>query len=195
VSPAKPWTIQRLRVPLGFVAGALYLWAATRSPWLTWGSLAAGGVVGLAGLLVRAWAAGHIVKNDRLATTGPYAHTRNPLYFGSFLLAAGCALAVHWGLLLVVAAFWLGVYVPVIRREKAYVQSLYPEAYAEWERHVPSFVPRLTPWRGGGNAGPADTAPFDLRLYLYHREWQAALGFAGVMAWLAYWSWRRQMGT
>lgn len=194
MSPSKPWTIQRLRVPLGFVAGALYLWAATRSPWLSWRSLAAGAVVGLAGLLVRAWAAGHIVKNDRLATTGPYAHTRNPLYFGSFLLAAGCALAVHWGLLLVVAAFWLGVYVPVIRREKAHVRSLYPEAYAEWEQHVPSFVPRLSPWRAGG-AAAAEAPPFDLRLYLYHREWQAALGFAGVMAWLAYWTWRRQMGT
>jgi protein-S-isoprenylcysteine O-methyltransferase Ste14 len=189
---AKPWTIQRLRVPLGFVAGALYLWAATRSSWLTWRSVAVGGLVALVGLLIRAWAAGHIVKNDRLATTGPYAHTRNPLYFGSFLLAAGCALAVHWGLLLVVAAFWIAVYVPVIRREREHVRSLYPAEYAEWERHVPSFVPRLTPWRSGV-AGTVPAAPaFDLRLYLYHREWQAALGFAAVMVWLAYWTWRGQ---
>jgi protein-S-isoprenylcysteine O-methyltransferase Ste14 len=192
---AKPWTIQRLRVPLGFVAGALYLWAATRSPWLTWRSVAVGGLVALIGLFVRAWAAGHIVKNDRLATTGPYAHTRNPLYLGSFLLAAGCALAVHWGLLLVVAAFWLGVYVPVIRRERAHVRSLYPDAYAEWERHVPSFFPRPTPWRPAGAAAATDAPPFDLRLYLYHREWQAALGYAAVMAWLAYWTWRRQTGS
>ncbi len=192
---SKPFSIQRLRVPLGFVAGALYLWAATRSPWLSWQSMAIGGAVGLAGLLVRAWAAGHIVKNDRLATTGPYAHTRNPLYFGSFLLAAGCALAVHWGLLLVVAAFWIGVYVPVIRRERDHVRSLYPAAYAEWEQHVPSFFPRPTPWRAAGAAAASGDPAFDLRLYLYHREWQAALGFAAVMAWLAYWTWRRTIGT
>jgi protein-S-isoprenylcysteine O-methyltransferase Ste14 len=191
----RPFSIQRLRVPLGFLVAALYLWGATRSDRLGWSSLAVGAWVALIGLFIRAWAAGHIVKNDRLATTGPYAHTRNPLYFGSFLLAAGCALAVHWGLLLVVAAFWTGVYVPVIRREKVHVQGLYPEAYAEWERHVPSFVPRLTPWRSGGPTMAAGAPPFDLRLYLYHREWQAALGFAGVMAWLAYWTWRRQIGT
>ncbi|MDF1503520.1 isoprenylcysteine carboxylmethyltransferase family protein [Roseisolibacter sp. H3M3-2] len=189
---SKPFSIQRLRVPLGFVVAALYLWAATRSDALTWGSVAVGGAVALVGLLIRAWAAGHIVKNDRLATTGPYAHTRNPLYFGSFLLAAGCALAVHWTLLLAVAGFWLLVYAPVIRRERDFVRARFPEAYAEWERHVPAFVPRLTPWRGSGNGHvAADAPPFDLKLYLFHREWQAALGYAAVMAWLAYWTWRR----
>jgi protein-S-isoprenylcysteine O-methyltransferase Ste14 len=189
---SKPFSIQRLRVPLGFVVAALYLWAATRSPALTWRSLAIGATVAVVGLLIRAWAAGHIVKNDRLATTGPYAHTRNPLYFGSFLLAAGCALAVHWGLLVAVAVFWLAVYAPVIRREREFVRARFPEAYGEWERHVPAFVPRVTPWRGRGTGHvAADAPPFDLRLYLFHREWQAALGFAAVMAWLAYWTWRR----
>ncbi|MGZ8377562.1 MAG: methyltransferase family protein [Gemmatirosa sp.] len=192
---AKPWSIQRLRVPLGFVVAALYLWAATRSEWLSWRSLAIGGAVGVIGLLIRAWAAGHIVKNDRLATTGPYAHTRNPLYFGSFLLAAGCALAVHWGLLIAVAIFWLAVYAPVIQRERAFVSARFPEAYAEWERHVPSFVPRLTPWRGSGRLATSDTPPFDLKLYLFHREWQAALGFLAVLVWLAYWIWRRETGA
>jgi protein-S-isoprenylcysteine O-methyltransferase Ste14 len=192
---AKPWSIQRLRVPLGFVVAALYLWAATRSEWLTWRSLALGAAVGVLGLVIRAWAAGHIVKNDRLATTGPYAHTRNPLYFGSFLLAAGCALAVHWGLLIAVAIFWLAVYAPVIQRERAFVSARFPEAYGEWERHVPAFVPRLTPWRGSGPKAASDAPPFDLKLYLFHREWQAALGFLAVLVWLAYWTWRRQTGA
>jgi protein-S-isoprenylcysteine O-methyltransferase Ste14 len=192
---SKPFSIQRLRVPLGFAVAAAYLWAATRSDALTWRSLAAGVTVAVVGLLIRAWAAGHIVKNDRLATTGPYAHTRNPLYFGSFLLAAGCALAVHWGLLVAVAVFWLAVYAPVIRRERDFVSARFPDAYAEWARHVPAFVPRLTPWRGRGDPRvAADAPPFDLRLYLHHREWQAALGFAAVVAWLAYWTWRRATG-
>jgi protein-S-isoprenylcysteine O-methyltransferase Ste14 len=183
-----PWTLQRLRVPLGFVVGGLYLWLARPQPRL----LAAGALVALAGVAMRAWAAGHIVKNDRLATTGPYAHTRNPLYFGSFLLAAGCALAVHWGLLAVVAGFWLFVYTPVIRRERDFVRARYPEPYAEWERHVPASCPESA--RGGaGRATPAGAVRS--QALPLHREWQAALGFVAVMAWLAFWTWRRQVGA
>jgi hypothetical protein len=172
-----PWTLQRLRVPLGFVVGGLYLWLARPQPRL----LAAGALVALAGVAMRAWAAGHIVKNDRLATTGPYAHTRNPLYFGSFLLAAGFALAAHWLLLAAVAVFWLVVYLPVIQREAAHVRSLHPAAYDEWARHVPAFLPRLTPWRGGDRT---EAGGFSLPLYLRHREWQAGLGYLAILAWL-----------
>ena len=105
--------IRRLRLPLGFLLGGLYL--AFARP--TQGGLLIGGAVALVGVLVRGWAAGHIVKNDRLATTGPYAHTRNPLYFGSFLLACGFALAGGWIFLLVVGVFFLVIYAPVMARE------------------------------------------------------------------------------
>jgi len=71
---------KRLRLPLGFILGISYLIFARPTP-LT---LAVGGGIALIGVIVRAWASGHISKNERLATTGPYAHTRNPLYFGSF---------------------------------------------------------------------------------------------------------------
>ena len=71
---------RRLRLPLGFILAALYLAFGPRPSPLT---LGVGVAMALIGLTIRAWAAGHIVKNDRLATTGPYAHTRNPLYFGS----------------------------------------------------------------------------------------------------------------
>ena len=177
---AKPWSIQRLRVPLGFVVAALYLWAATRSEWLSWRSLAMGAVVGVVGLLIRAWAAGHIVKNDRLATTGPYAHTRNPLYFGSFLIAAGFAVAAHWSLLLLVIAFFVLVYGPVIEREKSHVSGKFPEAYAEYERNVPAFVPRPSPWQRAA----AESAPFSTALYMRHGEWRAGLGFAAALVYL-----------
>ena len=101
-----PW----VRLRLGFVFGLAYL-AFVRP---TTGSLLLGLPVAIVGLLIRGWAAGHIVKNEQLATTGPYAHTRNPLYFGSFLLAAGFALAAHWSLLLVVIALFVLVYGPTI---------------------------------------------------------------------------------
>jgi len=165
----------RLRLPLGFVVGGLYI-AFARPERAT---LAIGGIVAFIGVLIRAWAAGHILKNDRLATTGPYAHTRNPLYFGSFLIAGGFAVAAHWALLVFVAAFWLLIYGPTIARERSKILAMFPGSYPEFERNVPAFFPRLTPWRGGGE-GAAFSAP----LYMRHGEWRAALGYVGAMTWL-----------
>jgi len=169
---------RRLRLPLGFILAGLYI---AFGPPPTPVTLAVGAIVAIAGLLVRAWAAGHIVKNDRLATTGPYAHTRNPLYFGSFLIAAGFAIAAHWSLLLLVVAFFALVYGPTIERERVKVSALFPEAYARWEENVPAFVPRPTAWR---DPAGAEAERFSPALYMRHGEWKAALGFILVMGWL-----------
>jgi protein-S-isoprenylcysteine O-methyltransferase Ste14 len=173
------WSLlaKRLRLPLGFAFALGYLALVRPTP----GAMEVGGAVALVGVLVRAWASGHIMKNDRLATTGPYAHTRNPLYFGSFLIACGFAVAAHWALLLLVAIFFLLIYAPTMEREKANISSRFPDAYAEYARNVPPFLPRLTPWRGG--ARPEGGA-FSSALYMKHGEWKAALGYAGAMAWL-----------
>ena len=169
--------VKHLRVPLGFLLAAVYL-AFARPTAMT---LAVGVPIAFAGLLVRAWAAGHIMKNNRLATTGPYAHTRNPLYFGSFLIASGFAIAAHWSLLLLVIAFFVAVYGPTMERERANVSGRFPEAYAEWERNVPAFVPRPVPWR---SADPIEHEGFSFALYKRHGEWRAALGFVAALAWL-----------
>jgi hypothetical protein len=137
--------------------------------------------VAFAGLLVRAWAAGHIVKDEKLTTTGPYAHTRNPLYFGSFLIAAGFALAAHWSLLLVVIALFAFIYGPTIELERAEIRKRFPEAYSHYEANVPAFTPRVTPWQGRGQS---DSEPFSFSRYMRQREWQAALAFVAVTAWL-----------
>jgi protein-S-isoprenylcysteine O-methyltransferase Ste14 len=177
--------LRRLRVPLGFLVGILYFWFAPRLGGMTPVTLAVGGVIALVGVLFRAWAAGHIVKNDRLATTGPYAHTRNPLYFGSFLIGCGFAVAAHWLLLVAVALFFYAVYKPVIASEQDYISHRYPGEYAEWARHVPVFFPRLTPWRGG-TASPGEGEPCSFPLYLRHREWQAGLVYLVAIAWLTF---------
>ena len=169
---------RRLRLPLGFILAALYVVFGPRPTPLT---LVIGAAVALAGLAVRAWAAGHIVKNDRLATTGPYAHTRNPLYFGSFLIASGFAIAAHWSLLLLVVAFFALVYGPTIERERAKVSALFPDAYARWKENVPAFVPRPTAWR---DPTGTEADRFSPALYMRHGEWKAALGFILVMGWL-----------
>ena len=168
---------KRLRLPLGFVLAGLYL--AFARP--TAQALAVGGAVALIGLLMRAWASGHIMKNDRLATTGPYAHTRNPLYFGSFLISCGFAIAAHWALLIFVAIFFMGFYAPTMARERANILRRFPDTYPDFERNVPAFVPRLTPWKQSG-LGTDDV--FSSALYMKHGEWKAALGYLGAMSWL-----------
>ncbi len=134
-------------------------------------------------MLVRAWAAGHIVKNGKLATDGPYAHTRNPLYVGTFFIMCGFALIATPWLLIAVVALFAVVYGPVMRREAEHVRALHPDAYDMWAREVPMFVPRPTPWSG---ARSRDATRFDPQLYLYHREWQAGLGFALAVIWLTF---------
>jgi protein-S-isoprenylcysteine O-methyltransferase Ste14 len=169
---------KKLRLPLGFILGIAYLIWARPTP-LT---LAVGGVIALIGVIVRAWASGHISKNKKLAVTGPYAHTRNPLYFGSFLIGAGFAVAAHPALLLVVIAFWALVYAPTMEREKANIRERFPDAYDEYSSNVPAFVPRVTPWRSANS----DEGGFDPGLYMKHGEWKAGITYVLVMVWLAF---------
>src|SRR5688500_4711184 len=86
--------LQRLRVPLGFLFAAVFFIFARPTAL----SLAIGGAVAVVGLGVRAWASGHIRKASVLAVTGPYAHTRNPLYLGTLVLGLGFSIAagVWW---------------------------------------------------------------------------------------------------
>ena len=166
---------QRMRVPLGFVLAPLFLVFA--KPTLI--SLFSGAVIAAVGLLIRAWASGHLRKMAELTTSGPYAHTRNPLYFGSFLIACGFAIAAHWALLIFVFVFWLLIYGPTIARERTKMVAMFPDSYPEFERQVPPFFPRFLPWRGGGEG-----AAFSPALYMRHGEWRAALGYLGTMTWL-----------
>lgn len=169
---------QRMRVPIGFVLAPLFLVFA--KPSLI--SLASGAVIATIGLLIRAWASGHLRKMAELTTSGPYAHTRNPLYLGTFLLVLGVALAGGvWWLALAIAAAYLLVYVPVMIAEVETMRVLFPDAYEEWASAVPLFAPRLTP------AGSEATRKvrFDGSLYLRYREYRAALGLLAVFGILA----------
>ena len=132
----------------------------------------------LLGLAIRAWAAGHIRKNAQLATSGPYAFTRNPLYLGSFLLGLGFTIAsgqVVLGILF--AALFLGIYFPVMRVEASTLTELFGKEYEVYNESVPLFFPRLTPFR----QSESEQVKFDGSLYLRYREYRAALGL--VIAW------------
>jgi protein-S-isoprenylcysteine O-methyltransferase Ste14 len=162
--------MQRWRVPLGFLCGALFMLLARPRP-LT---LALGGAVAVLGLGLRAWAAGHIRKNDALATSGPYAYTRNPLYLGSFLLGVGFTVASsRWPLGILFAALFLGIYLPVMRVEATTLADIFGEDYRRYARAVPLFFPYRDE--------KAQGTKFDPGLYLRYREYRAALGL--LIAW------------
>jgi protein-S-isoprenylcysteine O-methyltransferase Ste14 len=164
---------RRIRVPLGFAFAVLYFWLARP----TWRSLALGAVSIIPGLVIRALASGHVRKNEALATSGPYAHTRNPLYLGSLLVAIGFAVAARslWVAAGLVAMFF-AIYVPVIRSEEAFLRERFPE-FQEYANEVPRMIPRMTPaFRNEASA------EFSMDLYLKHREYNALLGSLALVA-------------
>jgi protein-S-isoprenylcysteine O-methyltransferase Ste14 len=166
--------IQRWRVPLGFLAGAIFIVLARP----TMKALIIGAGVSLLGLAIRAWAAGHIRKNAQLAISGPYAFTRNPLYLGSFVLGVGFTIAAgRWEVALLFVALFLGIYFPVMRVEASTMAELFGGDYETYKREVPLFFPRLSPFR----PGHFERIRFDGSLYLRYREYRAALGLA--IAW------------
>ena len=162
---------RRIRVPLGFALAAVYLWRARPD----WRSLAAGSVLILCGLALRAVASGHVRKNTEVTITGPYAYVRNPLYLGSLIVAAGFAVAARDGwLAAAMLVFFLAVYLPVILSEEAYLRANFPE-FEEYARRVPRLWPRL------GGAGAAQ-GRFSRELYLQHHEYNALLGAVAMLA-------------
>jgi len=133
------------------------------------------------GILLRALASGHVRKNEALATSGPYAHTRNPLYLGSLLIGTGFAIAARsWVVGALVVAMLFAIYVPVIRDEEKFLRENFPE-FEEYARRVPRMLPRIVPARMGDENGT-----FSFELYLKHKEWNALLGAVamGAVLWL-----------
>jgi protein-S-isoprenylcysteine O-methyltransferase Ste14 len=163
-------------VPLGFCFAAVFLWLA-RPSWVTMGlSLLLVGP----GVWLRGYAAGYVRKNMELTRTGPYGHTRNPLYLGSMMIAFGFAGAAgSWVILVALAVLFAAIYWPTIRGEEAYLREKFAgfDAYA---RSVPRLLPRLT-------AAPTDDVmgSFSSKLYMHHREYNAGMGAVAIYAALA----------
>jgi protein-S-isoprenylcysteine O-methyltransferase Ste14 len=168
---------QKLRVPAGFVLAAAVLYLAEP----TGVSILAGLPVALIGALFRALAAGVIKKDSMLATSGVYALTRNPLYFGSSVLACGFAImsASEGAAALLVLPFGL-MYPTVMLREEAHLARLFPEEFPAYRAKVPRFFPRLT---------LRFQRSFSFDQYLSNHEYNTALGFAGALAvmWMKSW--------
>lgn len=163
----KPYAdaVQRLRVPLGFLLVGSFAWLA--SP--TRDSLALGLPLAACGVALRAWAAGCLYKNQRLATGGPYAFVRNPLYLGTLIVAAGLVLATRrWELAALFTAAFAFVYFPTIEQEEQHLRKLFPE-FAAYADRVHLIIPTF----GSGYHGEG----FSWSQYLKNQEYNALLGF------------------
>ncbi len=159
------------RVPLGFgVAAVVFYFSTPTSQFML-----AGFPVALLGLAFRAAAAGVIHKDAVLAQTGPYRLTRNPLYFGSFLLATG--FAVMSGSVASAASLlvpFVIVYPAVMRKEERHLEGLFGQEFGRFKSRVRLFVPTRLDLRVFEG--------FSLEQYLANREHNALAGFVGATA-------------
>jgi protein-S-isoprenylcysteine O-methyltransferase Ste14 len=163
---------RRIRVPMGFVFAVVFLLLARPS----WRTMLASLALVLPGLWLRGYASGYVKKNAELATTGPYAHTRNPLYLGSMLIAFGFAWAAwSWVIAVVLAALFALIYIPTIQSEEAFLREHFA-GFEEYTRAVPRLLPRLTPAR----IAPGERGAFSSALYRKHREYNALMGVCAI---------------
>lgn len=173
--------MSRWRVRVGYVLGLLVVFLAAPTRF----SVLMGLPLAFLGEILRVWASGHIEKFEGLATGGPYAHTRNPLYLGSFLLGLGLAIALGGWVALALIAYFVLFYPSVMREEAGYLRQRFPEEYAAWAAAVPSLLPRLTP------AGPRATH-FQWRRVQRNLEWRTVAAIILISSLLFMWSlgWR-----
>jgi protein-S-isoprenylcysteine O-methyltransferase Ste14 len=180
------WTKISLRVLVVWVTvGALMALARPEPAWLVGGAVPV-----LLGELLRIWAAGHLEKNKKLTVTGPYAHVKNPLYLGTFLIMAGfCVMAparyqANWIILAVGSLLFIAAYAPrKMRVEYGRLRERFGEAFEAYDKAVPDYVPRLTPYRGG-------TDRWQLSLVLENSElWVALVVLLGAGALVSKWAW------
>lgn len=138
--------------------------------------MAVGLPISIIGLLLRAWATGHLAKDQQLASSGPYAYVRNPLYAGTLIVAAGIVIAARdvW-LVFIFAAVFLFVYLPTIELEEQHLRSKFA-SYSEYALNVPRFIPMRK------FSGPSKR--FSSALYRRNEEYKALIGFLLAVAWL-----------
>lgn len=160
----------RWRVRLGYPLAIAVVYLSHPTP----RSILFGGLVGVVGLCVRAYAAGYLHKKEVLTVTGPYAYTRNPLYLGSAILALGAGIATRsWVSALLLVAYFALFYSIVMQREANELHTRHGASFDEYARIVPLFIPRLTAAKLPGDS----PAAFSLVQYKKNHEWQAAVGF------------------
>ncbi len=173
---------ERYRVRIGFVLGMIFIWRAQPRNILF---LIAGLTLALIGILIRQWASGCVKKMDELAASGPYAIVRHPLYFGSFLAAAGFILSVtSFSLsnqkpyfdrtLFFWCSLWMlidSIYRPKIEKEEAQLRQKFAQEHALYSQSVPKLMPTKI------HRSQFDFSTFQLELWKKNKEVSSAIGY------------------
>lgn len=151
----KPPFLVRRRTTFTWIAPLLLLAATLHFRHSDGGMAAYWAGIGLVALgeIVRFWAAGYIAKDAEIATGGPYAYVRNPLYFGSLLLAAGYGLISGlglWGVGAMLALFFV-FHLAAIFFEETFLKATFGAPYKEYFKRVPRLLP--SPWPRTQGAG------------------------------------------
>ncbi len=114
-----------------------------------------GGAIATLGMLVRLWASGYVMKNKVLATVGPYARVRHPLYVGNLLIAVGfCVASGLWWSYPVMLAMVLYFYPHTIRYEDQKLHRLFGEPWERWSAVTRALLPRLRPYSSEASERP-----------------------------------------
>ena len=171
--------LNRWRVRSGLIGAILSVLFSRSNLYFLFGGI----IISSIGLLVRTWACGHLRKEQELTVSGPYRHTRNPLYLGNLILGIGIVVASRsWVVFGIFFVYFLLFYPALIIREKKRMNDIFPEKYKEFSKKVPLFFPSVKPSLG------ANHNKFSWELYMKNREYRALIGtiiflaiFAGKM--------------
>jgi protein-S-isoprenylcysteine O-methyltransferase Ste14 len=168
VSQRKFW--MRWRVRVGYPVAIAYIVLASPTP----RSIVSGAMVAAVGLVIRGASSGYLRKDRELARSGPYAYMRNPLYFGSAMLAAGFIVAGRsWIAGILVGAYFAIFYYAVMRNEEQDLRVRFGVIFDEYAARVPLFFPKW-PMRRARSTSPSER--FSRTQYLKNREYKAAIG-------------------
>ena len=113
-----------------------------------------GGAIAAFGELIRMWASGYVMKNKELATTGPYAYVRHPLYVGNILLLIGFSIAsTQWWSFVLMVALLAFYYPPTISYEDNKLRDLFGDEWVAWSNNINALIPTF-----GSKAGSAKSS-------------------------------------
>ncbi len=138
------------RQSIGLLLAVWFAVVAQPIPWLFYSVTP----ILLLGVGIRMWASGFIIKNRALATNGPYAFVRHPLYVGNILIimAFGAASGLWWTIL--VAVLFIAFFYPTaIEYEDRKLCNIFGTAWREFAAQTPALVPNFRRPRSESGGG------------------------------------------
>lgn len=151
---------ERYRAFIGIISLLIVLYFAKPNA----KSIAIGFIFIMLGTFFRAWASGFINKNNELATNGPYALSRNPLYFGNFILGVGIAIASNQVFCYIIFAVYYFLFFPALMiMENKRMRDKFGKKYENWSKGLNSFFPGIKKIKSGG---------FNISYYMNNKEYK-----------------------